>query len=137
MSNNPYTHQEAGTHYVNMGMQPFHFAMVNGWDAGAFSILKYISRHRTKNGLEDLKKARHFVDLRQAEITATLEPRIVIRMGVYIRENKLVGRDATALMHLQDWVSMPKDHPDTDAWRKILNGQLYLLMDEYCPTPLP
>ncbi len=133
MGDNPYQRQEAGTHYVNMGMQPFHFAMVNGWDAGAFSILKYLSRHRTKNGLEDLKKARHFVDLRQAEIDVSPTcAASAIPMGAYIRENKLSGFDASALILLDDWV-----FAECGDSRFALLETIDLLMSEYTTTPLP
>ncbi|NSZ63460.1 DUF3310 domain-containing protein [Agrobacterium tumefaciens] len=126
---NPYERQEAGTHYVNMGMQPFHFAMVNGWDAGAFSILKYVSRHRSKNGLEDLKKARHFVDLRQAEIGNAIKPRKDdgrIYVGKYCTENRISGADATALVYLEDWVKY-----GIDDCRNALIETIELLMSEY------
>lgn len=129
---NPYERQEAGTHYVNMGMQPFHFAMVNGWDAGAFSILKYLSRHRSKNGLEDLKKARHFVELRQAEIGHALRPFNFVSMGEYVAANRLAGPDASSLILLQEWVQ----HFD-DEMRLALLETIDLLISEYQPTPLP
>lgn len=128
---NPYERQEAGTHYVNMGMQPFHFSMVNGWDAGAFSILKYLSRHRSKNGLEDLKKARHFVDLRQAEIGNGLASFNLISIGQYISANNLSGADATALIQLQEWVRYVDD-----GMRLALIETVELLMSEYPATPL-
>ncbi|QTG12380.1 DUF3310 domain-containing protein [Agrobacterium tumefaciens] len=132
---NPYERQEAGTHYVNMGMQPFHFAMVNQWDAGAFSILKYLSRHRSKNGLEDLKKARHFVELRQEEIANAIEPRQDsdrIYIGTYCKENKLSGVDATALVYLEEWVKY-----GIGECRDALVEKIELLMSEYSQTPLP
>lgn len=99
-----YKRQEAGDHYVNMGMQPFHFAMVNHWDAAAFSILKYLSRHRKKNGIEDLRKARHIVDIRQTEFLHTVSGTNSITIGSYIAANHFSGQDATALCHLADWV---------------------------------
>lgn len=131
---NPYNTQIAGQHYVNMGMQPFHFAMFNGWDAGAFSILKYLSRHRTKNGIEDLRKTLHFVDLRQAELANALTPRILtaISIGSYISENKLSGFDAMALVHLEEWV-----YSHSDIARKFLIIAIDQLMAEYSTTPLP
>lgn len=132
MSDNPYNTQHGGTHYVNMGMQPFRFAMVNGWDAGAFSILKYLSRHRTKNGLEDLKKARHFVDLRIAEIEDSTVGSDVISMETYIHKNTLSGGDATALLMLNDWVKTEEHLPLI-----MLIETIDQLMAEYSPTPLP
>ncbi|MGV1944875.1 MULTISPECIES: DUF3310 domain-containing protein [unclassified Agrobacterium] len=133
---NPYERQEAGTHYVNMGMQPFHFAMVNGWDAGAFSILKYLSRHRSKNGLEDLKKARHFVELRQEEITNAISPRRDskrIFIGEYCAANHISGVDATALVYLEEWV----EYDGIGECRDALLEKIELLISEYQPTLLP
>ena len=37
--------------------------MKNGLDACQFSVVKYITRFRDKNGLEDLKKAKDFIDM--------------------------------------------------------------------------
>lgn len=55
-------HQEGGSHY---GLGTFqHWDMVNMFDLGYFEgqITKYVMRWRKKNGIEDLKKARHFLD---------------------------------------------------------------------------
>lgn len=55
--------QEGGSHYKDMPIQPSEYIVKNGlgWFEG--NVIKYISRHRAKNGLEDLKKARHYIDL--------------------------------------------------------------------------
>ena len=45
--------QVAGDHYKTMGIQPIEFCYVNRYDPAAFSALKYVSRHRVKNGRED------------------------------------------------------------------------------------
>lgn len=100
----PYNRQIAGDHYLNMGIQPFQFAMRNGWDSTAFSILKYVSRHRTKNGKQDLFKAEHIVEIRLAEIEHALPGQQVISMGEYIRSNTIGNDDAWALHRLDSWV---------------------------------
>lgn len=55
--------QEGGSHYKNMAIQPVEYIYKN--DIGYFEgcVIKYVSRWKNKNGLEDLKKARHFLDL--------------------------------------------------------------------------
>lgn len=53
----------AGEHYAKCRIQPIEYAMANKLDACQFSVVKYITRFRDKNGLEDLKKAKHFIDL--------------------------------------------------------------------------
>ena len=55
--------QIGGSHYKGMGIQPFVYAMKNNFNAGQFGVLKYISRYKMKNGLEDLRKAQHFLQL--------------------------------------------------------------------------
>lgn len=55
--------QEGGDHYKKMKIQVVEFAHANNLDGFQFSIVKYACRFRDKNGLQDLKKARHFIDL--------------------------------------------------------------------------
>ena len=55
--------QEGGSHYKNMQIQPMQYSMANGLDACQHTIIKYVSRFRDKGGLEDLKKARHCIDM--------------------------------------------------------------------------
>lgn len=55
--------QEGGTHYKDMPIQPFQYIHANGIPFAEGCVIKYVSRWRVKNGLDDLKKARHFLDL--------------------------------------------------------------------------
>lgn len=100
-----FTKQIGGNHYKVMQIQPQHFCMVNGWDSGAFSVLKYLSRHRFKNGLQDIEKGRHFVELRQADIAHAMRPRGIITMQEYVRVNGIFELDHSALLHLDWWVA--------------------------------
>jgi hypothetical protein len=56
-------HQEGGAHYKSMKIQPIEYIHANGLGFCEGAIVKYVSRHRSKNGKEDLLKARHFIDL--------------------------------------------------------------------------
>lgn len=64
--------QVGGAHYVKHGdFQPWDAWW--HWNLSAFqgAIIKYIVRYRDKNGVEDLKKARHYLDkLIECEETA-------------------------------------------------------------------
>lgn len=62
MTCNPLDRQEGGSHYKK-GIQPVEYINANGLDFFEGNILKYITRHRSKNGREDLKKARHYLDM--------------------------------------------------------------------------
>lgn len=56
--------QVGGSHYKDKGtsMQPW--AIIDAWglDFYAGNVLKYLLRHQYKDGVEDLKKARHYLD---------------------------------------------------------------------------
>ena len=55
--------QEGGDHYKDMAIQPVEYMVANGIGFVEGSVIKYVSRWKSKNGVEDLKKARHFLDL--------------------------------------------------------------------------
>lgn len=59
----PMTVQVGGSHYKDMAIQPMEYSMANKLDALQHTIVKYVSRFRKKNGVEDLKKARHAIDM--------------------------------------------------------------------------
>ena len=50
-------------HYARFKIEPIHFIGENGLDWFQGNIVKYTLRHDAKNGLEDLKKARRYVDM--------------------------------------------------------------------------
>jgi len=58
----PKLQQVGGKHYAKMAIQPIEYIMANDMCYNSGSVLKYISRFRHKNGLEDLYKARTFLD---------------------------------------------------------------------------
>lgn len=55
--------QVGGDHYKSMPIEPLYFAMKNNLDACQTNIIKYVCRHRSKGGLEDLQKAKHYLDV--------------------------------------------------------------------------
>ncbi|MBB3802041.1 hypothetical protein FHR47_002289 [Xanthomonas arboricola] len=55
--------QVGGQHYRQGGIQPVQFIESNGLGFCEGNIIKYVSRHRAKGGAEDLKKARHYIEL--------------------------------------------------------------------------
>jgi hypothetical protein len=55
--------QVAGNHYSKMKIQPMEFSMANKLDACQHTVIKYVCRYRDKNGIEDLKKAKHVIDM--------------------------------------------------------------------------
>jgi hypothetical protein len=55
--------QVGGKHYKNYKIQPIKFIHDNNIPFIEGNIIKYICRWRTKNGIEDLNKIKHYVDL--------------------------------------------------------------------------
>jgi hypothetical protein len=55
--------QVGGNHYKEMAIQPIEFIMKNNIGFMEGNAIKYISRWRSKGGVEDLKKARHYLDM--------------------------------------------------------------------------
>jgi hypothetical protein len=54
--------QVAGQHYKKLAIQPWDYIIQNQIGYMEGSVIKYISRWRDKNGLEDLYKCRHFLN---------------------------------------------------------------------------
>jgi hypothetical protein len=60
---NQLSRQEGGSHYKDMLIQPVEFIHRNRIPYLEANVIKYVCRHKNKNGVEDLKKARHYLDL--------------------------------------------------------------------------
>ena len=58
-----YDKQIGGSHYKKMKIQPSKFVIENELLFPEGSVIKYICRHRFKNGKEDLLKAIHFIEM--------------------------------------------------------------------------
>ncbi len=54
--------QVGGDHYKQGSIQPMEYIMANDLGFAEGNVVKYITRHRLKNGIEDVKKARHYLD---------------------------------------------------------------------------
>ena len=55
--------QVGGDHYKDMIIQPSEFIYKNGLDWLEGNAIKYICRHHLKNGIEDIDKAIHYLNL--------------------------------------------------------------------------
>ncbi len=59
----PLTKQEGGSHYKDLKIQPIEYIHANGISFAEGCAIKYLTRWRSKGGVEDLKKAKHFIEL--------------------------------------------------------------------------
>lgn len=64
---NPLVAQEGGGHYKNRGIQPLEYTMQNNLSFCEGNVVKYISRYKSKNGIEDLAKVIHYALLASYE----------------------------------------------------------------------
>lgn len=82
--------QIGGTHYKDMAVQPWDY-MRECMSAEAFTgylqgcCIKYLSRFHKKGGVEDLRKARHYLD----KLIETLDPPFAVTLDKSIRDSLL------------------------------------------------
>ena len=55
--------QEGGDHYKKLKIQPIEFIDANSLDFLQGNVVKYITRHKDKNGSADVRKALHYCQL--------------------------------------------------------------------------
>ena len=55
--------QVGGNHYKDFNIQPIDFIYANDIPYIEGNVIKYVTRWKNKNGVEDLKKARHYLDI--------------------------------------------------------------------------
>ena len=55
--------QVAGDHYKDLPIQPVEYIHANGIGYFEGNVIKYVSRWRSKGGVADLQKAKHYIEL--------------------------------------------------------------------------
>jgi hypothetical protein len=55
--------QIAGNHYKTMMIQPLEYALANNLGICEHAVVKYVSRWRDKGGVDDLRKAAHYIEI--------------------------------------------------------------------------
>ena len=55
--------QVGGKHYSDMPIQPIEFVVKNNIPFMEANCIKYLCRHRSKNGAEDIKKVIHYCQM--------------------------------------------------------------------------
>jgi hypothetical protein len=60
--------QVGGDHYTKHKIQPITYIWANGLGFSEGNVVKYVTRWKDKGGVNDLKKARHHLDLLIEEV---------------------------------------------------------------------
>ena len=55
--------QVSGSHYKDKGIQPIVYIHANDLGFCEGNVVKYVTRHKDKNGAADIKKAIHYLEL--------------------------------------------------------------------------
>jgi|TARA_S200002703_G_C3763170_1_gene234951 hypothetical protein len=59
----PQDKQVGGSHYKQFSIQPWTFIRTNELNPFQANVIKYVCRYLNKNGVEDIKKIKHYCDL--------------------------------------------------------------------------
>lgn len=55
--------QVSGSHYKDQGIQPIVYIHANNLGFCEGNVVKYVTRHKEKNGRADIEKAIHYLEL--------------------------------------------------------------------------
>lgn len=55
--------QVGGDHYKTLKVQPIEFILANGLGFCEGNAVKYLCRYQQKGGVEDLHKAKHYIEI--------------------------------------------------------------------------
>lgn len=55
--------QAGGNHYKDLAIQPVEYIYKNQLPYLEGNVVKYVTRHKSKNGAEDIRKAIHYCQL--------------------------------------------------------------------------
>lgn len=59
----PYQRQVGGDHYSKYAIQPTEYIIKNNLNFCEGNVIKYVTRWKDKGGVDDLRKARHYLDM--------------------------------------------------------------------------
>ena len=64
-SENPsvWDRQVGGNHYQGLAIQPTEYIVKNELNFVEGNVIKYVTRYKLKGGIQDLEKARHYLDI--------------------------------------------------------------------------
>lgn len=133
-NNNPLTRQVGGGHYQGQGPQHVEFCQMNRIPWCESCAIKYIMRHRRKNGREDIEKAIHYVEFmvamdygRRDKIPQDMDPKKwIISAEDFLKDKPLTKQEREAINLILDHQKNGGDERKLDKVLKILKDILVL-----------
>lgn len=112
--------QIGGSHYKNQKTQHWNAMIVLNADYFSGVITKYVVRYKNKNGLEDLYKARHYLD-KYATTDISIFKALIYML---IRHNRIYSRHQTR--YLNNWVEeiRPQNNLGSLVVYSVMRGNL-------------
>ena len=110
----PLAVQVAGNHYKNVKIQPVQFVEHNSLGFCEGNIVKYITRARSKNGLEDIRKAKHYLELlitlHRANPMPCTPPVLKFPLNTFLDQFPLTSTERDAIRAVVYWRRAKSDY---------------------------
>jgi hypothetical protein len=121
--------QVGGAHYKYKAIQPWDYIVSNDMSYLEGCIVKYVSRYRDKNGIEDLNKAKHFLDklieVEAARTTCTVDRAELIK-ALTPGLNELFGMEYATPPKVKKPGTGKRGRPRKAPYGYKANGKPYL-----------
>jgi len=131
MTSKVYDKQIGGSHYKDMAMQPSEFINKNKLQFAEGNAIKYICRHAHKGEVEDLEKAKHYIDMiieRDYPLVPMTEEEEYRNAGISKEEAE--KKPETWIEGYNKWKDLSKKGVVSN---KVKLGDLKKLLKERCP----
>lgn len=108
--------QVGGAHYKGKPIEHWDFVLMHNIPYLEAQVIKYMMRWRKKNGIEDLRKAHHFIDkLIETELAAQPAPEVPFDEEVAAKERTQTGlSDSRKALESEDAMNRYLN-PDSDS----------------------
>jgi len=131
MTSKVYNKQIGGSHYKDMVIQPSEFINKNKLQFAEGNAIKYICRHAHKGEVQDLEKAKHYIDMiieRDYPLIPMTEEEEYRNAGITKEEAE--KKPETWIEGYNKWKELSKKGVVSN---KVKLGDLKKLLKERCP----
>ena len=131
MTSKVYSKQIGGRHYTDMVIQPSEFINKNKLQFAEGNAIKYICRHAHKGEVQDLEKAKHYIDMiieRDYPLIPMTEEEEYRNAGITKEEAE--KKPETWIEGYNKWKELSKKGVVSN---KVKLGDLKKLLKERCP----
>lgn len=114
MSEKALDNQVGGNHYKDLKIQPVEYILENGLGFLEGNVVKYITRHKAKNGIEDVKKAKHYCEM----LIEQYEKEQLLKLGEAIELENAIPQQVIDL------------EKEAETFRTLPVGSMFFVDDE-------